>query len=406
MVTKIISTILSIIIMLSSLFPAFLGARNEDSFSEEDLAELRSLNDYLEYIHTNGVPSMATDVFLEALKPAASLRRLLNGRVFRLDESDYIPVSMNETLCEMCNYIRDNTGLDIVELLQHVPNMNGLPDFCRTALHLDTKNFRDEMYRLRDKAYAEDKHTLGALIYIFAAYFSVIEDVKIYTTPWKEDPEQMIVTLDVTFGDGEVQTMYAYLVIDPRTGHAHSIEEKGILKLGFDVDIYDMVLYATVNSWQRKFGFSILYDLFSDSNVIFNYITRRFKFDYAGKQWMIQIWKGNYGMVTNGAEVGIYTKEMGDPGLFYQCAADEDMMVMGFDLYHHDELLFTRAQTLHWWLNGFKISSVLYLPEDLTLDFTMEFPDEGLLSAFTSAVDAEHTDLSYTVEGLTFHGVW
>lgn len=407
MFTRLLSMMLSLLILLGTFFPALHGARNQDSFCEEDLAELHSLEDYIDYVHTHGLPSMDTRTFLNTMAPAAALRRLLNGKVFRLEESDYLPVTMCDELTEMCDYLAENTGLDIAELLQHVPNMNGLPDFCRTTLHLDTKAFRQEMYRLRDQAYAEGKNTTGALIYIFAAYFSVIEDVKIYTTPWKDDPEQMIVTLDVTFGDGETQTMYAYLVIDPRTGHAHSIEERGILKLGFDVDVYDLVLYATLNSWQRNFGFSILYDLFSDFGPLFNYITRRYKFEYGGRDWMIQIWKGNYGQITNGAEVGIYTREKGDTGLFYACASDEDMMKMGFDLYHGDELLFSRRPTVHWWLNGFKMSRVLYLPEDLTLDFTMEFPNAELLKAFTDAVDAEpEHDLSYEIDGLTFLGKW
>ncbi len=407
MFAKLISLMLSMLIFLGSVYPASLGAKNKDSFSDEDLAELHSVSDYIDYVHTHGLPSMDTETFLKSAEPLKWLRRLLNGKVLGLEESDYISLTMCDELTEMCDYIAENTGLDIAELLQHVPNMNGLPDFCRTVLHLDTKAFREEMYRLRDQAYAEGKHTTGALIYIFAAYFSVIEDVKIYTTPWSENPEEMIVTLDVTFGDGETQTMYAYLVIDPKTGHAHSIEDRGILKLGFDVDVYDLVLYATLNSWQRNFGFSILYDLFSDFGPLFNYITRRYFFEYGGKEWMIQIWKGNYGQITNGAEVGIYTREKGKTGLFYACASDEDMMKMGFDLYHGDELLFTRNPSVHWWLNGFKMSSVLYLPEDLTLDFTIEFPNEELLKAFTDAVDAESAhDLAYEIDGLTFVGKW
>lgn len=405
--TRVLSLMLSMLIMLGSFLPAMLGAKNEASFSEDEISQLHSVSDYIDYVHTHGLPSMDTETFLNAAAPAAALRRLLNGKVFRLEESDYLSVSVDESITELCDYVRDNTGLDVTQLLLHVPNMNGLPDFCRTVLHLDTKNFRAEMYRLRDKAYAEGNNTLGALLYIFAAYFSVIEDVKIYTTPWKEDPEQMIVTLDVTFGDGEVQTMYAYLVIDPRTGLAHSIENRGILKLGFDVQIYDLVLYATVNSWQRNFGFSILYDIASDFGPLFNYVTRRYKFEYKGKDWMIQIWKGNYGQITNGAEVGVYNREKGKLGSFYDCASDEEMMTMGFDLYHGDELLLARAPSLHWWQNGFKLSKTLYLPEDLTLDFTIEFPDKELLDAFTAAVDAESAhDLEYTVDGLVFRGVW
>ena len=82
------------------------------------------------------------------------------------------------------------------------------------------------------------------------------------------------------------------------------------------------------------------------------YDTQRYKFDYEGKNWMIQVWKGQYG-ITSGAEIGVYTKSPDNPVEFYSCASDEDCLKMSFDLYKKGELFFHREDESHWWLTGF-----------------------------------------------------
>lgn len=82
------------------------------------------------------------------------------------------------------------------------------------------------------------------------------------------------------------------------------------------------------------------------------YSTQRYKFDYEGKNWMIQVWKGQYG-ITSGAEIGVYTKSPKNPVEFYACASDEDCLKMSFDLYKKGELFFHREDESHWWLTGF-----------------------------------------------------
>ena len=171
--------------------------------------------------------------------------------------------------------------------------------------------------------------------------------------------------------------------------------------------MYDLTVYTVVNSWQRKFGFSLAYDVISATNPAFNYVTRRFKFDYAGKEWMLQIWKGNYALVTNGGEIGIYCREPGSNTGFYQAAADEDMLEFSLEVYYGDELLVARGPVTHWWLTAFKLSPTLYLPDSLTMNFTVTVKDEAELKALTAAIDAEAAhDVNYNVSGLTVYGTW
>ena len=161
-----------------------------------------------------------------------------------------------------------------------------------------------------------------------------------------------------------------------------------------------------VDVWMRDFGFTMFYDIFCYTTPLFFYNTRRIKFDYADKEWMIQIWKGNY-LVSNGAEVGIYSREPGSFGTYYDCATDEQMMEMSMALYHGDNLIFERSKMLHWWLTGFKVSDRLYPASSMTLKFSIDMKDEEMLNAFCEAIENHYRkDMTYTVDGLTVNVVW
>ena len=174
---------------------------------------------------------------------------------------------------------------------------------------------------------------------------------------------------------------------------------------GFDYDPGQDIIYSRMDALQRKFGYAYGYDNAAlamsaviDCEPIF--------FDYAGKHWMIELWKGQYGLEA-GCEIGVYTRKIGDssgiyplldgtlgrrPGdgaashnLFYDCAADGDRLKLSLTLYRDGRALFTRGPELHWWLTGFKWG-VLARPEQLTVDIGIEFPDAGMRDAFAGAL--------------------
>ena len=122
---------------------------------------------------------------------------------------------------------------------------------------------------------------------------------------------------------------------------------------------------------------------------------------------MIQIWKGNYLMITNGGELGVYNREKWRFGTYYDCAKDEELMDMTMELSHGDEVLFTVGPEKHWWLTGFKAGKTLYLPDTLTLRFSIDFPNAEMRKAFTDAVDRHILhDVRYTLNGNTVSAVW
>ena len=77
---------------------------------------------------------------------------------------------------------------------------------------------------------------------------------------------------------------------------------------------------------------------------------------------MIQMWKGQYGFVFYGSEVGVYTKKEGSDYAnkysHYAAASDSNMLFMESSLYHQDRdgnyhHEFTRNYDKYWWCTGF-----------------------------------------------------
>ena len=407
MIEKIISLLLAPLIFLSTMLPFFLGNRNEKTFNEPIPTDLHSVSDYVEYVKENGAPAYSTEVFVEQVEPFFDLLRVCSGRPLAEDEEKYLNAHIDEKLSMLCGYIADNTSLDLELLLSRVPNLNRPAEIAQEVFQFDAAAMRERVYELRDQAYDEDNLFLGGVLHLFAAYWSVISETYVYTVPYAENPDHLLLMMDITYADGAQDTISLDVIIDPETGLIYGRDSQSPLGLGFDVNVYDLMTFGTVDSWQRNLGFDLLYDVLGDISCITNIQTLRFKFDYADKEWLIQLWKGNYAMVSNGMELGLYNRPQGSVGTHYDAVSDEEMMPLAAKLYHGDELLIEKSFEEHWWLSAYKMSEVLYLPNTLTMEFSITFPNEEMLQCFAASVDG-HTgsDVTYTVDGLTFNGVY
>ena len=404
MLEKWISILLVPFLFLQTMLPAFFGNRNDRSFSEADTANLHSLSDYVAYVEEKGAPSFSTETFVMQAKPLADTLRALSGRPLPTAEDRYLNTTIDDTLTEICNYVAAESGIDVVMLIGSIPNLNAPAEIGKQVLHLDTETPRAGFFRLRDKAYASNQTWLGYLLYLLGVYYSVVREVNIYTAPY-EDPDEIEVIMDLTYDDGGKDVIHPGIIINQKTGYVRGWTDKGLIDLGFDFSIYDVIVYGAVHAWQRSLGFDRLYDLLANSTLFFNMSTRRFHFEARGKEWMIQIWKGNYGLASNGVEIGIYNRPKGSIGTYYNAASDDEMMMLAASLYHGDTLLFSCGPTLHWWLSAFKISKVIYQPKDLTMTFSIELPDQEMFDAFTAAIDNHGAkDVTYTTDGLTVYG--
>ena len=122
--------------------------------------------------------------------------------------------------------------------------------------------------------------------------------------------------------------------------------------LGYQFNKEGNYYFTTEDPWQRNFGFNVLYDMGAPF-MNFYYDTIRCKFRYEDKDWLIQLWKGQYGLVFLGAEIGVYTKPLDRDQAHYDGAADDDMLYMAMDFYRKGELRASRDYAKYWWCTAF-----------------------------------------------------
>lgn len=152
---------------------------------------------------------------------------------------------------------------------------------------------------------------------------------------------------------------------------------------GFVYDPEQVIYYSSLNPLQRKFGFNPLYDAAAPYTGMI-YATERFFFSSGGRDWLIQIWKGQYG-ITVGAEIGIYNKPPDRTSGHYDCVGDEDMVEMTMEVYKNGNLYFTRGPEKHWWLTGFKLLDVTTIV-DLKVYFIITLEDPEMVSALDNCL--------------------
>ena len=141
-------------------------------------------------------------------------------------------------------------------------------------------------------------------------------------------------------------------------------------------------------AWQYNFGFGKIYDIASPYLLLeYDYI--RVFFTYADKDWMLQMWKGQYGMIFYGGEIGIYNRDHVDDGInewtFFDCPGEEDWLNMEMTLWHEQldgtwVREFTREYDKYWWCTGFKNGSLRQQEpaDELRLEGRITFLDEEM----------------------------
>lgn len=158
---------------------------------------------------------------------------------------------------------------------------------------------------------------------------------------------------------------------------------------GFVYDKNNDIICSTMYPWQRKLGYCKLYDELAPSlNMIID--SEPIYFEYNNRRWLIEIWKGQYGMTTGG-EIGIYVSEMDDidiPGIFsgpfFKAVSDEELLNMSFNLKMNGEDLFQRHD-YHWWLTGFDVG-VFSSPNNLSMEVMLNFPNSNMKNAFLNGL--------------------
>jgi hypothetical protein len=123
--------------------------------------------------------------------------------------------------------------------------------------------------------------------------------------------------------------------------------------LQFHYQPWENYIYNEKYAFQWLFGFNKAYD---DLAFVANCYadTVRCKFNYDGKDWLIQFWKGSYGIfLATGGEIGAYNKPETLPGEHFFAAKKTDWIRMEMAIYNKGNLIFTRPMDDHWWCTGY-----------------------------------------------------
>jgi hypothetical protein len=155
---------------------------------------------------------------------------------------------------------------------------------------------------------------------------------------------------------------------------------------GYAYDYKQDIFYSRKDAWQKGFGYSRIYDeAAAPMGMIID--CEPVHFDYGGKKWLIELWKGQYG-ITTGCEIGIYLRDDAqDNGkeMFYKCADDEEQLYMIFKAKKNGKVLFTRRGR-HWWLTGF-LPGEFSNPDELSMDVRITLLNRDMCTAFVLSLN-------------------
>lgn len=357
-----------------------------------------------ESVMENGYHAISTEEYFACLDTFYEMVYLLTGR--QISSGEHLNLVLDETLYSICFQVAQATGFDVNLLSQRLPYINGFAVEVTEKCDLDPAQVQKVLRFLSQIAYDNGDNTKGAILSMAAAYMGIIEEFYFYCVPVEGLDNTCEVYCRLTYRDGSTEHFATGTYYNLETQELYGKNDNGLLNVGFDLKVDEAFLTSPTNGWMRNFGFCFFYDFFCYVTPFINYRTARIKFEYDNAEWMIQLWKGCY-VVTNGGEVGIYKRELGSKGTYYDCAGDEDMLLMSLDVYHGDDQIVHRDPMYHWWITGFQISDTVYLPQSLLLKSDITFKDTEMVKAFCDGIENRNfDDIKYEVNGLTVSIEW
>ncbi len=171
-------------------------------------------------------------------------------------------------------------------------------------------------------------------------------------------------------------------------------------------------IFATrLKAPQKLFGYTTFYDFSAPFfNMVFDYET--IYFDYDERTWLVEIWKGQYG-INSGCELGIYYADsLVSPDNYkntlFHAVDEKDMLDISLKLNRKTkkDISPTRLGYLkyhHWWLTIFKMG-VFSRPKQLFVNTSIRFKSYPMLYSFLDSFEATMPlDTEYRLNGLNLY---
>ncbi len=382
---RIVSVILTLVMLLGVAVVPGYAATDDEAYNE-------------------GYTPLTTQGFIAVIDDINNAFEAVTG--VRLIPEEKMKVTVDGFMADVFAGITESTQgvIDCDLILNSLPSLKGSSNEIKSLFKLDMAVVDPALQEMADDYYADGNDIAGFAVSFMRAYLKTIDNCELYSVPVEGQAGCFELYLAINYEYGESDRFSTNIVYDSVNETLNSKYNTGVLDLGFVLDTEDYVISTAINSWQRNFGFTMAYDIFCYVTKVFDYVTVRVKFTYDNREWMVQLWKGKY-FVAPGAEIGIYTREIGSQGTYYNCAADEDMMVMSLKLYHQENLLFEMEPTLHWWLTGFKLHPKAYVPSSMTMHGTIDFPTEEMATLFVENANATG-EIEATQSGTHTSFVW
>ncbi|MBD5457669.1 MAG: DUF4474 domain-containing protein [Lachnospiraceae bacterium] len=166
----------------------------------------------------------------------------------------------------------------------------------------------------------------------------------------------------------------------------HLLDEL-IKPFGYSYVLSQDIFTSRIDAWQREFGYCALFDeAASRFSMVLDCLP--IYFPYQNRTWMIEFWKGQYGINT-GCEIGVYHADriLTDDELaqtLFQCADDENMLKMSLTLFKDSGEIASLCEK-HWWLTAFSMGSFSN-PNNLSLRASIVFPSGKMAAAFANGL--------------------
>lgn len=160
-----------------------------------------------------------------------------------------------------------------------------------------------------------------------------------------------------------------------------------LLPFGYAYVPFQDLITSQVDAWQREFGYHDFFDrAASHANMVIDCLP--IYFDYGNRTWLIELWKGQYGINT-GCEIGVYyadriLKEEERKHTLFRCVENEDMLKMSFTLSNRCKTV-AQLSARHWWLTAFYPGSFTN-PSDLSLYASLTLQSPIMADSFTAGL--------------------
>lgn len=207
------------------------------------------------------------------------------------------------------------------------------------------------------------------------------------------------ITATATVGGETVSAKFPMKVVKNENVLNSYMETNNLISYQYSYDNGGYYYANDKKSWQENFGFARVYDYVAPYvGMEYDYI--RVFFTYDEEDFMVQMWKGQYG-VLYGGEIGVYNRDADGldsaPFTFYNAASKRYWPTMDMSVYHQEKegdlpkdykLLFTRPTDKYWWCTGFVPGTLRqYEPADeLRIEATLTFNDETMATLFAEGL--------------------